>query len=459
MDKKHPETLAQQVIESCESCAYCRYDDISCVMFPELFRLSDREREAGSKASSQELRAMIDLCNFCGICPCQHVRTDIRDAKDAFIERDGLKPALRILEDVQRIGKVCGAYPKLANLLLQKQPSASLLKRIVDIHPRRKMPEFPEENFMTWAAKRGIDRKRGGNGRKVAYFAGCTAQFLFPNVAKATVEVLQHNGIEVYCPEQKCCGMPTMLEGDRRLTFELATCNLEQLTEAVESGYEIVCSCPTCGYMPKNVFSEGLYSSPYWGCVAEPEVSASDPQSRPLNSRQKKLAALSKFAEDGGLQDEGYFGEIDVRKRIAIASRTYDLGEYLRELQRAGVFNTKFGPAPHGMAYYPPCHLREQRVGEPWYDLLSLLPEGSLQKVGDSSQCCGIAGIMGFKREFYEASIAMGSRLMEDVKAIRPERLLTDCLSCRLQFNQLLPYKVDHPVEILEQSYKAYQGR
>ncbi len=94
-------------------------------------------------------------------------------------------------------------------------------------------------------------------GRKVAFFAGCTGQFLFPEVPKAAVEVLQRNGIEVYFPEQQCCGMPSLLEGDLPLTFEFAAFNLERLGEAVEAGYDIVCSCPTCGYMLKNVLSEG----------------------------------------------------------------------------------------------------------------------------------------------------------------------------------------------------------
>ena len=60
---------------------------------------------------------------------------------------------------------------------------------------------------------------------------------------------------------------------------------------------------------------------------------------------------------------------------------------------------------------------------------------------------------MGFKREFHTPSIQLGARLMEKIKELNPERLVTDCLSCRLQFNQLTPYKVYHPIEILNESY------
>ena len=54
-----------------------------------------------------------------------------------------------------------------------------------------------------------------------------------------------------------------------------------------------------------------------------------------------------------------------------------------------------------------------------------------------------------------ESKTRMGNGLIEKIKTINPEMLITDCLSCRLQFNQLTSYKVLHPLEILKQSYTA----
>ncbi len=105
------------------------------------------------------------------------------------------------------------------------------------------------------------------------------------------------------------------------------------------------------------------------------------------------------------------------------------------------------------MVYYPPCHLREQSIGRLYLELLNLLPGVNLEAVDGSLYCCGMAGIMGFKRDFHETSIHLGSRLMDKIKGLNPQWLITDCLSCRLQFNQLLPYKVQHPVEILKEAY------
>ena len=81
------------------------------------------------------------------------------------------------------------------------------------------------------------------------------------------------------------------------------------------------------------------------------------------------------------------------------------------------------------------------------------MPGANPEAVDGSLYCCGMAGIMGFKRDFHETSIHLGSRLMEKINELAPERLITDCLSCPLQFNQLLPYKVQHPVELIQQAY------
>ena len=42
---------------------------------------------------------------------------------------------------------------------------------------------------------------------------------------------------------------------------------------------------------------------------------------------------------------------------------------------------------------------------------------------------------------------------MAKIKKLNPEKLVTDCLSCRLQFKQLPPYKLAHPIELLKEAY------
>ena len=77
--------------------------------------------EAGEKITSGELRNLVDLCNFCALCPCPPVRANIIEAKTRFVDRDGLKFGVRTLEDVERVAKLCGAIPRLSNNFFLQQ--------------------------------------------------------------------------------------------------------------------------------------------------------------------------------------------------------------------------------------------------------------------------------------------------------------------------------------------------
>jgi glycerol-3-phosphate dehydrogenase subunit C len=249
--------------------------------------------------------------------------------------------------------------------------------------------------------------------------------------------------------------MPTLLEGDRKLTMEFVRFNLEHLAEAVESGYDIVCSCPTCGFMLRNMLKEGAYFSPeYQESVGADEAYIKIPLGKAANNPgNREFELVKKSMYEKILKDDGYFSTLSPLKRIKVAENTYDLGDFLAGLHKAGELKTTFGPVSGKMVYYPPCHLREQNIGRPYLDLLKIIPHISLEPIEGSLFCCGMAGIMGFKKEFHHASIHLGGRLMNKIKSLNPESIVTDCLSCRLQFAQLTPYRVFHPIEILKQSY------
>jgi glycerol-3-phosphate dehydrogenase subunit C len=452
-NKNAPERIARKIVMDCADCDCCRpIMDESCLFFPELYRLYDQEVETGQKITATELRRLVEKCNFCALCPCPNIRADIIGAKTLFIERDGLKFGVRTVEDVERIGKLCGVMPGLINRLLRSEAAGGVIKEALGIHRDRKLPEFPAESFPAWARKKGLHVKVDATaGRKVAYFAGCTARHLFPEVAKATVEVLRHNDIHVYCPDHKCCGMPSFLEGDRMLTMEFAGHNLNLLADAVTDGFDILCSCPTCSYMLRHLLPEGAYySREYQESIgADPKFIKVPARPKPGHAQGRHIDAFDKIIYKDILKDHGYFSSLNPLKRVALLEKTFDLGEYLWRLHTSGQLKTDFGPIQARAVYFPPCHQREQEFGQPYMELLGLIPGLKLDAIRGNLYCCGLAGVMGFKRDFHEASIELGSRLIDKIKGMNPEILVTDCLSCRLQFNQFLPTKVLHPVEIL----------
>jgi len=166
----NPEGKIRQVVDRCADCDICRYlMETTCHLFPELYRLFDREVEAGEKITSEDLRHLVDLCNFCAVCPCPNIRADIMQAKTAFIDRDGLKFSIRILEDVERIGRFCGAYPKLINVLFQSKRIGGLLKEAAGIHKKRNIPLFPKENFVKWVNRQQLKKKFEDDNPKSCY--------------------------------------------------------------------------------------------------------------------------------------------------------------------------------------------------------------------------------------------------------------------------------------------------
>jgi glycerol-3-phosphate dehydrogenase subunit C len=148
MEKSSPEKKARKVVDECADCDVCRFlMDSDCLMFPELYRLYDRETETGEKITSEELRHLVDLCNFCALCPCPPVRDNLIEAKTRFIDRDGLRLGVRTLEDVERVARLCGAFPLLANKLLRGKATGDLVKKAAGIHHERQIPLFPAESF------------------------------------------------------------------------------------------------------------------------------------------------------------------------------------------------------------------------------------------------------------------------------------------------------------------------
>jgi glycerol-3-phosphate dehydrogenase subunit C len=447
-------------IAKCRRCEACReLVDSSCLVFPVMFRLVDQERDTGEKISSEDLIQMVNLCNLCGICPCRDIRSAILNRKTEYVDQHGLDLKVRIIEGIERIGKLGGAFPRLSNFILQHKFSRGVMQNLLGIHQERKFPRFPNYNFEKWwHAHKHAPRKNGTAERKVAYFAGCTARYLFPEVATATVEAFNKSGVEVYVPQQKCCGMPTLLEGDRRLTVNFVKDNVERWADIVEQGFDIICSCPTCGYMLKTVISAGAEGHRLNRLLDESSgdyIEIPVGQSVFVHVHPQADGALRvpiKYVERL-VQDTSYFTAINPEKRLRISENTYDVGEYLWMLHQANQFDTNFGRCDIEAVYYPPCHLREQRIDSPYQDLLNLIPGVQVESIR-GNYCCGNAGIMGFKNEFYQNSIKIAGRLISKIKQLDPELLTTECLSCRLQFNQLTPYRVRHPIEIIRDAYR-----
>ncbi|WP_045214610.1 heterodisulfide reductase-related iron-sulfur binding cluster [Desulfonatronovibrio magnus] len=454
---KSPEKLSREVLDQCADCDQCRdtMRDV-CPFFAELYDLYDQEQQTKVQVSSAKLRYLTDQCNFCGLCPCLDIRVKTLQAKSSFVSRDGMPAFIKILQDVESLAAYLSRTPRWGNSLLQNKAASFLLKKIAGIHTHRSLPEIPVSKFSTWARDNGICNNNDHiepDQLRVAYFAGCNARHFFPEVAKAVVHFLKRNNVDVFYPPQKCCSMPTLLEGDEPLSIEFAGYNLDSLYDAVKSRRDLIFSCPTCGYLFKKLLShKAYYSSDY-----QQEAGAEDGpyvlhpvEHDYATPRLRKHHRLHKSMYANILKDDGPFSSLPALKRIRISESSRDLGQYLTELLDAGRLSTDFVKMPVKVAYFPPCHVREQGAGMPYVKLLKLIPGIELKVLDDPYFCCGMAGIMGYKKDYHHKSLEMADPLFRSIKEIAPDILCTDCLSCRLQFSHALPYQQAHPLELMQ---------
>jgi glycerol-3-phosphate dehydrogenase subunit C len=311
------------------------------------------------------------------------------------------------------------------------------------------LPLFPKESFFLWAKKKKLsvlNDKKSRARSKVAYFAGCSAGYLFPEVGKAAVRILEQNGVEVFVPPQECCSMPLVMEGDETSAFKKINTNIETLLEAVHQGYDIVCSCPTCGYFFRKLLLE---KARYSEAFQEKTADNSKVIKVPLGSGKRPFTTVSKGAYQKLLKDDGYFSAIDPLKRIELSSKVKDLGEYLLSIQEKRKLKTKQSGAGIPMVYYAPCHQRELQIGQPYYHLLKSLPDSDIIQTRGAMQCCGMGGHLGYRKSFHSHTLSIGEPLFEQLLSEKDRIIITDCSSCKIQLQQALSRKVFHPLELL----------
>ena len=435
-------------VEYCADCTSCQ--DLlegECRFFAELFPLEwIRGQEPLSDAT---VRKLADSCTYCGLCPCPEIPARLMEGKSAYVEEEGLPLSVRLLADVPRLARLCGTFPRVYEAVQSSEQVQPLLRKIGRVHPDRTFPRFAKESFFKWAARTGRTEREDGR-RHAAYFAGCTVGYLFPEVGRAVVAVLERNGVPVYVPPQECCGMPFLVEGDQPHALAKAESNVQRLLEVRRAGDDIVSSCPTCGFFLKVLLKENAYYSDAY----QRSVDAGDDEIR-IPSREggsESFTVMSRPTYQNVLKDDGCFSSIPPLERIEVAENMLDTGDYLALLLAQGQLDTRFAPMAERIAYFPPCHQRTQEKARPYADLLKLIPELSVQVVGEDA-CCGMGGSVGFKADVHEASLEVGRPLFESLEKLAPDAIVTDCLSCRVQFNHALRYPVFHPMEILARAY------
>ena len=402
--------LAAETARIYDICAGCRRCYNLCPSFTHLLDTIDEHDGDIAALSVEEDRRTVDLCFGCKLCyplcpytPPHRWAVDfpllMQQARVARADREGVAFRDRVLGNAELLGRIGSAVPAVSNWVNRNRAVRWAMEKTLGVDRRRRLPRYTRR-FSRWFRRQTPPAGVGRSGR-VALFYTTPVEFTGADVGIAAVRVLWRSGVEVRCPEQVCCGMPALDGGDVAGATRRARRNLETLGRAVDAGCDIVVPGPTCSRMLKQDYPRLL----------------------------------------PGAETE------------RVVARVHDLGQYLVKLHVEGKLEQSFTTSLGRVAYHAPCHLRVQEIGFKARDLLRLVPGTTVEVL---ERCTGMDGTWGFKREFYDASLAVARPLLRDVDALDPDVVVSDCPLAALQIEQARGRRVYHPVEAL---LAAYEGR
>lgn len=402
----------RRVFDICNGCRRCFN---LCPSFSDLFGRLDKESVDGDaeKLGSEDLRSVTDLCYQCKLCfnNCPYTPPHRWDldfprlmlrSKAVQVRREGQSLQDRFLGQVDRIGRLGSFFAPFSNWANRNPFNRWLMEKFLGIHRDRILPRYASETFRRWFDKRGA-KNSPTDGRKVALFYTCSVNYNQPDIGKACVKVLEKNGIQVVCPEQRCCGMPYLDGGDIEATQKSARANIETLHALVKEGYDVVVPGPTCSYMLKQEYPVLI---------------------------------------EGG----------EVQK---VAERTFDICEYLMALHSEGKLDTRFAKGIGRVAYQIPCHLRAQNMGYKSRDLMQLIPDTTVHLI---EKCSAIDGTWGLKQQYFNLSLKVAEPLLREIRQSQPDLTASDCPLAGLQIEQGIGERPFHPVQVLAMAYGLEEG-
>jgi L-lactate dehydrogenase complex protein LldE len=213
---------------------------------------------------------------------------------------------------------------------------------------------------------------------RIALFATCLVDGLFPDVGKATVALLARLGHQVDFPmQQTCCGQMHVNTGYPGAAVPLVRNHVDTF-----AGYDAVVA-------------------PSGSCVAAIRHQHADV------AEQAGDAPLAAAAGD-------------------VAARTYELSEFLVDVLGVTDVGAYF---PHRVTYHPTCHsLRLLRVGDRPYRLLRAVRGLELVELPEAESCCGFGGTFALKNA--EVSSAMLADKMRHVTDTGAEVCAASDSSC-----------------------------
>lgn len=241
-------------------------------------------------------------------------------------------------------------------------------------------------------------------GKRVQLMATCLCDAFYDDVAAATVEVLEHLGVEVVFPEaQTCCGQPAFNGGDWVASRRV-------VRHAVKT---------FAGEDPVVVPSGSCAAMMFHGAVLEFEK------------------------------------EPDRAEVEALGRRTWELADFIVHGLGVTVWPGRYEAK---VALHRSCHTRGTQSVAAALALLQAIDGVNVVEFGEAEQCCGFGGT--FSVSFPHLSASMGELKLEHVRAAQPDVYVSLDMSCLMHLGGLAaregkPIRTLHLAQVMREALRG----
>lgn len=332
-------------------------------------------------------------CKRCTVaCPSGvNVADIIQCARERYDDGKGRHPVRDfLLANTDFAGTVLGSVAPVSNAITSSRLSGMAMDAFLKIDHRRTFPKYASKRFTTIFRKDLADSQSRFE-RKVRYFHGCYVQYNNPQLGVDFVKVMNALGYGVELLEkEKCCGLPMMSSGLYDNARKNASVNLASISK---SEVPVLTTSTSCTLM--------------------------------MNDEYRDILGLSSA------------GVVPALKFI------YQALQSGKRLSFRSDFNAR-------VAYHKPCHGEKLLLPVFTKKLLRMIPGLNLTEL--DSNCCGIAGTYGFKKENYDRAQSIGKALFDQIGQVNPDYVACECETCKWQIEMSTPYSVRNPISIIAEA-------
>lgn len=341
-------------------------------------------------------------CKRCEVaCPSNVKIGDI--IQSARIKYSKKRPKLRdiLLANTDFMGTMTTPFSPLVNPILGLSVTKFALDKVLKIDKHRTFPKYAFGTFESWYKKHAKE-KQNTFSKQVSYFHGCYVNYNNPQLGKDLIKIFNALGIGVQLlTKEKCCGVALISNGLINQAKKQATVNMKSIRESViDKKMPVVATSSTCTFTIRDEY----------------------PHLLKINNS-------------------------DIKESVELATR-----HIYRLMSQSENLNLKFKDKKIKVAYHVPCHM--EKLGWEYYtiELLKLIPNIELTLL--DSNCCGIAGTYGFKKENYSTSQKIGAPLFKQINESDIDFVVSDCETCKWQIDMSTNKTCEHPLSIIASALK-----